>query len=258
MITETPIQLRLRERKTNPMTNLTKNFKVSLTLPLILMLGACVTKNQYQALQVELDELKEEHAQLSGQMSEKEELADRLQRQRETQARLVESLKGEIDKKQVSVSHLEDQLTVRMIDKVLFDSGRAQINSKGAETLGRVASVLSEIEADQWITIKGHTDNVPIGPRIRSQFPTNWELSTARATAVVRSLEELGVTSNQLVSSGYSQYQPVDSNETAEGRQRNRRIEIVLTPKEMRTLDMSSLDEADRPRNVAGSGSSGN
>ncbi len=78
--------------------------------------------------------------------------------------------------------------------------------------------------------MEGHTDNVPIGPAIIDKFPTNWELSTARATTVVRYLQERGVNPGYLSAEGYSEYRPVAPNDTEEGKSKNRRIEIVLIP----------------------------
>ena len=95
--------------------------------------------------------------------------------------------------------------------------------------LDRVAEILRKI-TDRQIKVEGHTDNVPIGPAIIDRFPTNWELSTARATTVVRHLQERGLDSKLLSAEGYSEYRPVASNETEEGRAKNRRIEIVLIP----------------------------
>jgi len=87
---------------------------------------------------------------------------------------------------------------------------------------------------DQTISIAGHTDNVPIGPDLVKQYPTNWELSAARATSVARYLQDRSGIDPRLISAtGYGQYQPIESNKTEKGRARNRRIEIVLVPKEI-------------------------
>jgi chemotaxis protein MotB len=118
-----------------------------------------------------------------------------------------------------------------MVEKILFDSGSAAIKQNGKEVLARVAEILSSIH-DKQIRIEGHTDNVQIGPALAEKFPTNWELSTARSTTVVRYLQKQGVDPTFLSAAGYSEYSPVDANETEEGRARNRRIEIVLIPLE--------------------------
>ena len=120
-----------------------------------------------------------------------------------------------------------------LLDEILFDSGETTIKPEGIQVLKRVGKVLLNVK-DQTINIAGHTDNVPIGPDLVKQYPTNWELSAARATAVARYLQEKsGVDPSLISATGYGEYQPIASNETEEGRARNRRIEIVLMPKEI-------------------------
>ncbi len=119
------------------------------------------------------------------------------------------------------------------MDEILFDSGKTTIKPQGIQVLKRVGKVLLNVK-DQDIRIEGHTDNVPIGPELAKWYPTNWELSAARATAVARYLQEqIGVDPRLLSATGHGQYQPIASNETAQGQARNRRIEIVLVPKEI-------------------------
>jgi chemotaxis protein MotB len=144
---------------------------------------------------------------------------------------LVSELNEEIKKGEIEVTQLKDKLTLSMVEKILFDSGSAAIKQNGKEVLARVAEILSSIH-DKQIRIEGHTDNVQIGPALAEKFPTNWELSTARSTTVVRYLQKQGVDPTFLSAAGYSEYSPVDANETEEGRARNRRIEIVLIPLE--------------------------
>ncbi len=150
-----------------------------------------------------------------------------------TQEALNESLRAEIAKGDIRIQQVADRLTINMVDRVLFDSGRAQLKPAGIEVLGRVSEVLKNI-TDKQIRIEGHTDDVPIGAKLQQQFPTNWELSTARATSVVRYLvEKGGVDSTHLTAAGHADTQPVASNNTEKGRQANRRIEIVLYPKDL-------------------------
>jgi len=142
---------------------------------------------------------------------------------------VVSELTDEIKKGEIAVKQLKDKLTLTMVEKILFDSGKADIKTNGKKVLDRVAEILKDI-TDKQIKIEGHTDNVPIGATLVEKFPTNWELSTARATTVVRYLQDKGVSPALLNAAGYSEYKPVDSNETDEGKARNRRIEIVLIP----------------------------
>jgi chemotaxis protein MotB len=137
---------------------------------------------------------------------------------------LATSLQGDIEAGRVEVSELKGRLTVKMKDKILFASGSATIGADGKVALHKVAEALRGIQG-RVIRIEGHTDDVPTGG---GAFPTNWELSTARALAVVRYLQENGVDPSRLAGAGYGQYQPIAPNDTAEGRSQNRRIEIVL------------------------------
>ena len=109
-------------------------------------------------------------------------------------------------------------------------TGSATINEKGQDTLLRVTESLRE-QQERSILVEGHTDNVPIGIVLQDRFPTNWELSTARATSVVRILQDAGgLEPERLSACGYSYYRPVASNDSEEGRHQNRRIEIILVP----------------------------
>jgi chemotaxis protein MotB len=120
-----------------------------------------------------------------------------------------------------------------MIDRVLFDSGRADIKPAGLKVLKQVSDVLNKI-TDKQIRIEGHTDNVPISAKLQDKFKTNWELSTGRATTVVRFLIERGGVQPQALSAvGYADTHPIASNDSEEGRSSNRRIEIVLYPKDL-------------------------
>jgi chemotaxis protein MotB len=115
-------------------------------------------------------------------------------------------------------------------DKILFESGSVKVKPKGQEVLLKLADSFRDRE-DQKIAVEGHTDNVQIGSALLDRFPTNWELSAARATAVVRFLQEKGnIAPERLTASGFSFYRPVATNETPEDRKQNRRIEIILVP----------------------------
>jgi chemotaxis protein MotB len=141
----------------------------------------------------------------------------------------VSELKQEIKEGEVQITQLKDKLTVNMVDKILFDSGSAVIKKNGEKVLDRVAGILKGV-ADRQIKVEGHTDNVPISSRLAEKFPSNWELSTARATTVVRYLQGRGVNPGVLSAEGYAEFHPVAPNETDAGKAANRRIEIVLIP----------------------------
>ncbi|UCF72495.1 MAG: OmpA family protein [Deltaproteobacteria bacterium] len=158
---------------------------------------------------------------------------EEMEQMRGTYENLLEDMKSEIEKGEITITQLRGKLKVNMLDEILFDSGKTTIKPQGFEVLERVGSILLNVE-DRAINIEGHTDNVPIGAELRKKYPTNWELSAARATNVARYLQEkTGINPSLLSATGYGEYQPVDSNETEEGRAKNRRIEIVLVPKEI-------------------------
>ncbi|RYF99182.1 MAG: flagellar motor protein MotB, partial [Chitinophagaceae bacterium] len=116
---------------------------------------------------------------------------------------------------------------VSLQENLLFPSGSANINVKGKEALGKLAEVLN-LNPDINVNIEGHTDSIPI----RGRFEDNWALSVARATSIVRILtKDYKIEPLRIIASGHSQYDPVETNGTAEGRGRNRRTEIILTPK---------------------------
>jgi chemotaxis protein MotB len=143
---------------------------------------------------------------------------------------LVSELKDEIKKGEIKVTQVLDRLSVNMVEKILFDSGSAEIKPEGLKVLERLGGVLKKV-TDKQIRVEGHTDNIPIGGKLAERFPTNWELSAARATNVVKFLsEKAGVDPKFLTAAAYSMNRPVASNDTKEGRAQNRRIEIALIP----------------------------
>lgn len=150
----------------------------------------------------------------------------------DTKKTISTSLKDEIAAQQIELVETENTLKVIFVDKILFDSGSAKINQKGKALLLAFAESIRQ-QKDQCILVEGHTDNMPLGPSLKARFPSNWELSVARAAAVARFLHEEGRLQPQRLSArGYSFYRPVASNKTAEGRRQNRRIEIILSPSE--------------------------
>jgi len=124
----------------------------------------------------------------------------------------------------VSVEMDERGLILRFADSVLFDLGSADLRPEAAEALLQVGKMIKDLENP--IRVEGHTDSWPINTE---KFPSNWELSSGRAGSVVRFLiEKSGVRENKLQVAGYAEFRPIDTNETAEGRQRNRRVDIVI------------------------------
>lgn len=143
---------------------------------------------------------------------------------------LNQQLKSEIQADQVQIKQLKDRLVVTFVDEILFASGSAEVGVQGRAALDKAVPTLAPLTG-HWIEVQGYTDNEPIGPALKARYPSNWDLSTARATDVVKHLQAKGVDPRNLVAEGFSEYQPVASNATPEGRKKNRRIDIVLRPK---------------------------
>ncbi|WP_276482371.1 OmpA family protein [Paraflavitalea pollutisoli] len=169
-----------------------------------------------------------------------QELADR-QRKLESLQSLLEQQKKNADalrqkmadalvkfnSNELSVSVKNGKVYVSLQENLLFPSGSATVNAKGKEALGKLAEVLNA-NHDITVNIEGHTDSIPI----RTRFEDNWALSTARASSIVRILtKDYQVDPVRVVASGHSQYDPVEANSTPEGRAKNRRTEIILSPK---------------------------
>jgi len=180
-----------------------------------------------QALEARNQELEGLHRRLAEEAKAKEDEVNRL---KSTYDRLVGELNEEIKKGDITVTRVMNKLSVNLVEKILFDSGSAEIKPGGLKILDRVGGILKSV-TDKQIRIEGYTDNVPIGSRLRDKFPTNWELSAARAVNVVRYLSgPVGVPPEGLSAGGYADNHPVASNDTPAGRAQNRRIEIVLLP----------------------------
>ncbi|MGH7228260.1 MAG: OmpA family protein, partial [Nitrospiraceae bacterium] len=179
------------------------------------------------------DRLKAEEAEKSRLEQERAAKEAEIQRLTKTHEDLTKSLEAEIAKGDIKIRQVRDRLTINMVDRVLFDSGQAKVKPAGLKVLKQVSDILKKV-SDKQIRIEGHTDNVPIRGKLMERYPTNWELSTARATNVVRYLiEEGGVDRANLSAVGYAETRPVASNDGEEGRTTNRRIEITLYPKDL-------------------------
>ena len=241
---------------------------IALCLPLI-MLAACVQKSKYVELENDLNQTQQQLemenkavADLREQVSKLVDENNRHQNTIEDQKGTIVSLEGKLEKeksvvqqkdekisdlektsaeietslkeqialKNIKIEEIEGKLKVTFVDKILFDSGSVKIKPKGREVILTLADSFKD-NIKQSIVVEGHTDDVKIGSALQDRFPTNWELSAARATSVVRFLQEKGtIAPERLTASGFSFYKPVDTSETDEGRKQNRRIEIILIP----------------------------
>jgi len=177
--------------------------------------------------------------QVGSLQQEKAALVAASQQQQQQYEALVQGLSSEVEKGQLQVRQYKNMLSVDLAEQIFFDSGKAAIKKEGREVLKKVADALKGYES-KVIRVVGHTDNVPLAKS--SSFPSNWDLSVARATTVVRFLQESGIPPDRLVPSGRGEYEPVAPNDTPEGRQKNRRIEIML-------LDKALVSEMSRTAN---------
>jgi chemotaxis protein MotB len=233
-----------------------------------LALGGCVTQGTYEKLEAEkareVDALRSQRAALEGERNsleqqkrllEKDKAAlereqgmlraqnEALERERmklldatkQSQAQydaLARELDEEVQKGQLQVRQYKDMLTVDVAEQLFFDSGRATLKETGKEVLKRVADAIRSYD-DKAIRVVGHTDNVPISGALQKTYASNWELSVARATTVVRFLQDSGIPPERLIATGRAEYAPVAENDSPDGRQKNRRIEITLINKNL-------------------------
>jgi chemotaxis protein MotB len=171
-------------------------------------------------VQALVDELSKSKRKLEAAKAELEKKSDEY-------AQLASSLRGEIEAGRIELMELRGRTTVQLKDKILFASGSATVGAEGKDALRKVAEAVRGMQG-KVIRVEGHTDNVPTGTG--GPFPSNWELSVARALAVVKVLQDAGVDPTRISASGFAEFQPISPNDTPEGRSLNRRIEIVLVP----------------------------
>jgi chemotaxis protein MotB len=180
-----------------------------------------------EQLEAEKEELSTQKAELAKSIQAKD---GELSEVKGTYQSFQDKMRDEIARGEINLEETGGKLRVGLVDKILFDPGEADVSKRGEEVLARVAEALVAIP-DKQIQVSGHTDRMPINSKLVERYPTNWELSAARAIHVVRFLaEKANVPAERLVASGYGEFHPVASNKTPAGRARNRRIEILLTP----------------------------
>jgi chemotaxis protein MotB len=177
---------------------------------------------QNSFIQKEVGSLEQEKAAL---------VAANQQRQQQYES-LVQGLAKEVEKGQIQVRQYKNMLSVDLAEQIFFDSGKATLKKEGKDVLKKVGDALKGYD-NKIIRVVGHTDNVKLAKSLQATFPTNWELSSARATSVVRFLQEVGIPPERMVAAGRAEYDPVAPNDTPEGRKKNRRIEIMLLDKSL-------------------------
>jgi len=178
-------------------------------------------KNEIERLQLQLSNIK----------GEKDTAEIKIAQLKTTYEKLVSDLKKQIENQEVTIKTFEEKISVTFVDRILFEFGKAKISPKGRKILGKIGNTLKNVQGKQ-IRVVGHTDDVPISPGYHYKFPSNWELSAARAASVVNYLQnEQGLDPANLEAVGRSFYEPIASNETSKGRAQNRRVNIIIVPK---------------------------
>ena len=193
------------------------------------------------AAQAAAAKLQASAAELAAKLAESRARIEQLEKEKDSAVQAHKSLEDEmrtaLESKDVTISQLQGKLTVNILDRILFDSGEAELKPDGADVLRKVAGILTQHPTLK-VHVIGHTDDVPIRAAARKRFPSNWELSTARATAAVRFLtEQAGIDPRRLGAVGYGEFRPVAENTTPEGRAHNRRIAITILSEEMAGSD---------------------
>ena len=157
-------------------------------------------------------------SQLADLRGEKSVVESKLGQMKSTFDTIVSDLKEQLKDKEVSIKAFEERISVSFVDRILFELGKATITPEGREVLEKIGEILKDVE-DRQIRVEGHTDNLPILSATRYKFPSNWELSAARAAVVTHYFQEkIGLDPTNLEAVGRSFYEPVASNETEEGR----------------------------------------
>lgn len=142
--------------------------------------------------------------------------------------KLRENLQEQISRNQVLVKKVKDLTIIEVGEAALFGSGQADLTKKGANVIRSMSDILKQYPGYH-IRVEGHTDSVPIGQNLKTTFPSNWELSTTRATTVIRyMIYGLKMDPARLSAGGYAHYRPKDTNDTVTGRAKNRRIRLVV------------------------------
>ncbi len=213
-------------------------------------IDALSTENQamtdrLRALGQDVESLRAQSGALATDLDAARRREEELRRQQQaSEARLatfrqmLERFRAMIQSGQLRVRIVRGRMVVELAENILFDSGQAELKEEGQNALRQVGAVLGQIQGRDF-QVAGHSDNVPIRTR---RFPSNWELSTARAVTVAKFLQESGVAAARLSAAGYADSQPSGSNDTEDGRRQNRRIEIVLMPNLDELPDLSSLE----------------
>lgn len=195
--------------------------------------------SEKQALESEIQALRDELTRLTGERDANADAVAKAKARIEMFKSMLAKFKKMADSGKIKIKIANNKMIVEMASAILFPSGKAKLSEEGEAAIGEVAAVLTTFP-DRIFQVAGHTDNVPIDNR---NFASNWELSAARAVAVVEFLIDKGMAAENVSAAGYADTQPVAKNDTEDGRAQNRRIEIVLQPNLDELPDLSSLEK---------------
>jgi chemotaxis protein MotB len=173
----------------------------------IVIASGCVSESKYKKEVAQADQYQAEDAQLTA---------------------LDKQLSAKLGKDEATIKQLKGELKVIVVNQVLFAEGGHLLNTHGEQVLDKIAPTLATL-SNQRVAVEAFTDNVPIGEALKARYPTNVDLSSARADEVVRYLTKKGVPERLLSAQGFGERHPVASNDTPEGRAQNRRVEILIT-----------------------------
>lgn len=210
-----------------------------LCILLVPLASACTTTKRLHRVESERDTLAEEKTALETRVESLQSRLDQANaqvqaqgaRMQQTQAGyegLVGALGAVVAEQDIAIEQMKYGVRLDIPQDVLFATGSAQLGDPGREVLSEVAERL--VDVPYQVVVAGHSDDVPIGPSLRARFSSNWELAAARAAEVTEYLQSQGVPPMRLLAVSFGEYRPIASNDTAEGRAENRRIELLLRP----------------------------
>ena len=226
---------------------------LAIALVALIATGCGVSKSKYTAmtkerddaiaksaqLQTNLDAVSKDKAQLEADkaamdakvkemeatVAQQQKVVDDAKAQYES---MIGQMKSELSSGKIEIEQMRDGINVNLAQDILFKSGSADLDKEGREILLKVAENLKT--SPYQVIVTGHTDNQKIGGALAKKYPTNWELGAARAAVIVRTFEQAGVSKDRLAAVSFADSRPRDANETPQGREKNRRIEIRLRP----------------------------
>jgi chemotaxis protein MotB len=188
-------------------------------------------RQEREVLSADVAKLAKTKELLSEHLRKRESEVEELSKLKTTYRGLVDELESEVASGQIQIEQLREGIRLNLAQDILFRSGSAKLEGSGVAVLRKVAGQLRGMT--HTVEVQGHTDDVPLSAALAARYGTNWELAAARAASVVRLFEEEKVDPGRLTAVSYGEFAPVASNDTPEGRARNRRIDIRLMPVEV-------------------------